>query len=260
VIAAVVTITVSMSIVVDWTADSIPFEFEKAVSQPLVERLNEAPNEVDHYLQRLADSISQHMNLPKDVEIHVRYVNSDTVNAVATLGGHVWIYRGLLERLPDENTLAMLLGHEIAHIKFRHPVKALGKGVVVSLILSAIMGQSSDSVANVITDTSTLTLLSFSRRQEQASDEEGIRALNAFYGHVHGATALFEILQQVHQQDGFAVPQLLSSHPDTGNRIEQLKQIADKQGWAKQGIPKAIPEDILRIIAADKKSMNREAQ
>lgn len=259
-VAAVIAITVAMSIIVDWTADAIPFEFEKVLSQPLVEQLNDERNEVDHYLQQLADSISPHMNLPEDVEINVHYVNAETVNAMATLGGHVLIYRGLLERLPDENTLVMLLGHEIAHVKSRHPVKALGKGIVISLVLSAIIGQSSDSVANVVTDTSALTMLSFSRDQEQASDEAGINALNAYYGHVHGATELFEILQQVHEHDGIDVPQLLSSHPDTENRIRQLNKIADTQGWTKQGTPKAIPEKIRKIIAADKKRLSREVK
>lgn len=53
---------------------------------------------------------------------------------MATPGGHVIIYRGLLEKIPNENTLVMLLGHEIGHIKLRHPVKALGKGVVIGLL------------------------------------------------------------------------------------------------------------------------------
>ena len=259
-VAAVIAITVSASIVVDWFADTIPFEFEQALSQPLVEQLNDERNEIDHYLQQLADSISTHMNLPDDVEINVHYVNADTVNAMATLGGHVLIYRGLLERLPDENTLVMLLGHEIAHVKLRHPIKALGKGIVISLILSTIMGQSSDSVANVITDTSALTMLSFSRDQEQASDEVGIDALNAFYGHVHGATELFEILQQAHERDGINIPQMLNSHPDTESRIGQLNRIADTQGWAKRGKPKAIPKNIRNIIAADKQRLSREIQ
>lgn len=238
---------------IDWTADTIPFEFETAISQPFAEQLKSEPNEVDRYLQQLADSIVPHMDLPDDVKIHAHYVNEDTVNAIATLGGHVMIYRGLLERLPDENTLVMLLGHEIAHIKLRHPIKALGKGIIISLALSAIMGQSADSVANVITDTSMLTLLSFSRDQEQTSDEEGIKALNAFYGHVHGATELFEILQQVQQQEEIDIPQLLSSHPATEDRIGQLNEITDTQGWNKHGSPKTIPAEILKIIAAQKK-------
>jgi predicted Zn-dependent protease len=245
---------------IDWTADIIPFEFEKALSRPFAEQLKSEPDEVDRYLQQLADSISPYMDLPQDVEIHVHYVNEDTVNAMATLGGHVMIYRGLLERLPNENTLVMLLGHEIGHIKRRHPVRALGKGIVISLVMSAIMGQSSDAAASIITDTSALTMLSFSRDQEQTSDEEGIKVLNAFYGHVQGATELFEILRQAQQHEGIDIPQLLSSHPDTEDRIRQLNRIAETQGWILQGTSKPIPEQILRIITADKQRMSNDVK
>ena len=245
---------------IDWTADIIPFEFETALSRPFAEQLKSEPDEVDRYLQQLADSISPYMDLPQDVEIHVHYVNEDTVNAMATLGGHVMIYRGLLERLPNENTLVMLLGHEIGHIKRRHPVRALGKGIVISLVMSAIMGQSSDAAASIITDTNALTMLSFSRDQEQTSDEEGIKVLNAFYGHVQGATELFEILRQAQQHEGIDIPQLLSSHPDTEDRIRQLNRIAETQGWTLQGTSKPIPEQILRIITADKQRMSNDVK
>jgi len=193
------------------------------------------------------------MDLPKNVEVHVHYVNEDTANAMATLGGHVMIYRGLLERLPDENTLVMLLAHEIGHVKLRHPVKALGKGVVISLAMSAILGQSSDSVSNVITDTSLLTMLSFNRDQEQESDEEAIKVLHAYYGNVQGARELFEILEKIQQEEGFDTPQFLSSHPDTINRKNHLDEIAHTEGWTQQGKARPIPNHILKTMTTDKR-------
>ncbi len=147
------------------------------------------------------------MALPEGMKITLHYVDEETVNAMATLGGHVMIYRGLLEKLPDENTLVMLLGHEIGHIKLRHPVKALGKGVVIGLVLSTVLGQSSDSVASVLTDTSMITMLSFNREQEEDSDDEGIKVMHAYYGHVQSSTELFDILKQEHQGQGLDVPQ-----------------------------------------------------
>jgi predicted Zn-dependent protease len=248
----VIFITACLTIFVEWTAQYIPFEFETALSQPFAEPLNKEANEVDQYLQQLANKIIPYMDLPGDVEIHLHYVNEDTVNAMATLGGHVMIYRGLLEQLPDENTLVMLLGHEIGHVKLRHPVQALGKGMIISLVMSAILGQSSDSVANVTSDTSLLTMLSFNRDQEQDSDEEGIKVLNAYYGGIQGATELFEILEQAQQEEGIEITHFLSSHPDTKNRKNHLNELAKTQGWTQQGKPEPIPGYILKIMAADK--------
>lgn len=251
-LAGVILITAVLAFSVEWAAQYIPFEFETTLSRPVAEKFDNEINEVDEYLQQLADKITPYMDLPEGIEITVHYANDDVVNAMATLGGHVVIYRGLLEKIPDENTLVMLLGHEIGHVKLRHPVKALGKGVVISLVLSTILGQSSDSVANVITDASLLTMLSFSRDQEQASDEEGIQVLNAYYGRVQGATDLFEILEKEHREEGIDVPQLMSSHPDTENRISHLNELAQARGWIRQGKTRPIPGHILEQIAADK--------
>ena len=252
-------ITAILAFSIESAATLIPFEFETALSQPVADELSSELGEVDAYLQQLADKIVPYMDLPEDVEIKVHYVDDDLVNAMATLGGHVMIYRGLLEQLPDENTLVMLLGHEIGHVKYRHPVKSLGKGVVISLVLSTVMGQSSDSVANVIADTSMLTMLSFSRDQEQDSDDEGIRALHAYYGYVQGATTLFEILEKEYDDEGIDVPEFLSSHPDTRNRISHLTELAQAEGWMQQGKTRPIPANILEIIAADKQKAKQEA-
>lgn len=260
VIIGVIIITALLAMSVDWGAKYIPFEFETALSTSIAEKLDDDTNEVDDYLQALADKIIPHMDLPEEMKIKVHYVNEDVVNAMATLGGHVMIYRGLLEQLPDENTLVMLLGHEIGHVKLRHPIKAMGKGVVISLVLSAVLGQSADSAANVIADTSMLTMLSFSRDQEQASDEEGIKTLNAYYGQVQGSTDLFEILEKENQAMGVNVPQFLSTHPDTKNRIHHLNEIAQVQNWIQKGETNPIPDYILKKLADDKQQAKEELE
>lgn len=246
VIAGIIIITAILALFIDYAAEVIPFEFEVAISQDIAKKLNKERNEVDDYLQGLADQIIPHMNLPDGMNIQVHYVDDNTVNAMATLGGHVMVYRGLLEQLPNENALVMLLGHEIAHVKLRHPVKALGKGVIISLVMSAILGKSSDSASELISDTSMLTMLSFSRDQEQASDEEGLKVLSSYYGHVQGSTDLFKILKTEQEETAINVPQFLSSHPDTESRIHHLKNMAEEQNWIQQGTINSIPEHIFK--------------
>ena len=254
VIAGVIILTVTLALFVESTAGFIPFEFEEAISQQVVDKINTQNNEVDDYLQGLADQISPFMNLSDGVKVKLHYVNDDVVNAMATLGGHILVYRGLLEKLPHENALVMLLGHEMGHVKMRHPVKALGKGVIISLLLSFVLGESADAVANVISESSMLTMLSFNREQEQDSDDEGIQVLNSYYGHVQGATSLFEVLKHENEDKYFHVPQFLSSHPDTQYRIKYLKELAEEKHWNQQGEIHFMPEHILQILADDKKA------
>lgn len=181
------------------------------------------------------------MDLPEGMSVTVHYVNQDVVNAMATLGGHVFIYRGLLEKLPHENALVMLLGHEIGHVKLRHPIKALGKGVVISLVFSALLGQSSDAASAALVNTSALTLLGFSREQEEDADLEGLSATQHYFKHVQGADDLFNALLNEQDEQGVYVPQIMSSHPDTGHRITLINDLSNDKQWLLKGALKSIP-------------------
>jgi predicted Zn-dependent protease len=159
------------------------------------------------------------------------------VNAFATLGGHIVIYRGLLEKLPSENALAMVLSHELAHIKLRHPVSTAGRalvfGVAVGVLSSAAGG---DIVSRVLGSAGLLSAMSFSRDQERAADAEGLRALVALYGHAGGAQDVFRLLEQEIARIG-APPAILRTHPLDADRIEAIAVQARDNGWLLTGEP-----------------------
>lgn len=249
-LVAVILITATLAYSIDWLTEYIPFEYEKEIAQSF-DIPQEKRDKVDDYLQSLSDDIVKEMDLPEGMDITVHYVNQDVVNAMATLAGHVFIYRGLLEKLPHENALVMLLGHEIGHIKLRHPIRALGKGVVISLALSALLGQSSDMASGFLIDTSMLTLLSFSREQEERADSEGLYVMQNYYQHVAGANELFQVLLNEHDQQGNYTPQIMSSHPDTEHRINLIEKIVSEQQWITTGVLKSIPDSIKNKLKED---------
>ena len=72
-------------------------------------------------------------------------------------------------------------------------------------------------------------LNAYSRDQEEDADRLAVRALNERYGHVGGATDLFEILNESY--GGEEPPEILSSHPDTDDRIEMIREMAKERGW-----------------------------
>ena len=183
------------------------------------------------YLQELSDQLSVAQGLPESIKITVHYIDQPVMNAFATIGGHVFIYQGLLDVLTSENGLAMVLAHEIAHIKNRHPIVALGRGLGLGVVLSLVAGVGGDSFStNLASHVNLLTSLAFSRGQETQSDINAYNTLLEHYGHGLGATELFSVLIDSDQRSG--LPELLNSHPLSENRIQRLnalgKSIADK--------------------------------
>jgi predicted Zn-dependent protease len=177
---------------------------------------------VEAYLQQLSNHLLESATDPLPVSLH--YIDSDMVNAFATLGGHIFITRGLLAILPDENALAMVLAHEIAHVQHRDPIVALGRGLTVGLALMSITGNGDGALAQqLLGEVNLLVSLSFSRDAETAADAAALKSLLRHYGHVASADQLFQYLQQ-HQGDELV--EWFSTHPLHDQRIATIGQFA----------------------------------
>lgn len=232
VLLAIGAVVFALSLIAGSFARLIPFEFELELVQdfPAPETKSAA---VEKYLQTLADRLAAAQGLDDDMPVTVHYMDDATINAFATFGGRMFLHRGLLERIPNENSLAMVISHEIAHIKHRHPIMSLGRGVVVGLALAAIFNVSGNDLAvKVLGEAGFLTALSFSREQEQQADETALATLEQIYGHVSGAEELFRIFLDLEKGSLVRVPQFFNTHPDTTRRIQNIRAIVREAGWA----------------------------
>ncbi|QRM19859.1 M48 family metalloprotease [Dechloromonas sp. TW-R-39-2] len=225
----ILVVTLVVSLLAGQFARHIPFPQEKALAESLATRWpTTAGNQLDQqrqaYLQNLADRLGAVMKLPPGMSITVHYASSDTVNAMATLGGHIIVFQGLIDSLPDENALAMVVAHEIAHVRNRHPIVAIGRGFAVALTLSSLSGLGDGLMEQWVGGLGMLPVLSFSRGQEEEADADALEALYRLYGHVEGATGFFE--QVARQESSASSPALFNTHPGTEARIERIRQFA----------------------------------
>lgn len=229
-----------------WLAPRVPFEAELDLAARL-EAASAAParaaehRERDAALQALADRVAARMALPPGMSVVLRYEDGGLVNAYATLGGRIHVFRGLLRELDSEDALAALLAHEIAHVKHRHVAAGLGRGLALGVLLSALSADAGAAVAqSVLGQTAGLVLLGYSREQEAQADDEALRAVAALYGHAGGVAELFGRLDAATR--GTAPPiELLRSHPLTPDRLQRLQDEARRQGIPLQGTPAPLP-------------------
>ena len=204
--------------------------------------------EISDYVERLGMRVAGHMGLPDDLQLTIRFVHMEEVNAFATLGGYVFVTEGLVRALDNENSLAMVLGHEIAHVGNRDPLLSAGRGMMVGLLLATLSGQSGSPFA--IGDLgSEVALNVYSRDQESRADGQALAAVQQLYGHVGGATRLFEIVAEM-EDPAFQQVELLSTHPDVGARIVEIEGMAAARGWEDRPVepyPAAITERLKRL-------------
>jgi predicted Zn-dependent protease len=107
----------------------------------------------------------------------------------------------------------------------------------VSLFLLATLGADGSSfLQDFIGNTASITNLAFSRKQESDSDDIASTLLIEFYGHASGAAEFFQYIQS----EGSVldeIPNFLSTHPSTDNRISNLIEIEKNNSGVKKELP-----------------------
>lgn len=191
------------------------------------------------WLQRLVDRLSAGMQLPEGMTLQVHVADSDVPNAFATLGGHIVVTRGLYRRMPNENALALVLAHEIAHVRARDPISSVGGAAAVGLTLTLVSGDADSLVPQV----GQLVSLGYSRSMETAADDAALQGLEAAYGHAGGADEAFAALADYHQETGVpAMPTLLSTHPADATRLQRMRDAASAAPAERVPLPETFAE------------------
>lgn len=232
-------IGVLLAVFVGWAVKFVPMSFENELAGRFSQS-TPVPSPQRDALQDLADRLAANMDLPEGTRITAHYVDGDTVNAFATVGGHVVFFKGLIESMQDENSLAMVMAHEIAHIEHRHPITSLGRGIAVMLTVMAVTGSSGSQVPDAfVNQLGLFSTMSFSRSQEREADTTGLAALQQLYGHVGGSIVFFRKAATMSDQ---RPPEILSTHPDPGNRVRKIRDAATAAGWPLDGDRTPLPE------------------
>jgi predicted Zn-dependent protease len=244
-ITVIICIVLALGLSADYLVKYIPVEYEQDIFSkdgvylmPFAIDESEEAIEVKLYAQSLVDQLHQISGENfSDHHFTVEISNSLAANAFAVPGGHIVITKGLFSSIKSENGLSMILAHEMAHHYERHPLRSTGRGLVVSLFLLATLGADGSSfLKDFIGNTASITNLAFSRKQESDSDDIASDMLIKFYGHASGAAEFFQYIKS--EGSGlYEIPNFLSTHPSTDNRISNLIEIEKNHSGVKKALP-----------------------
>lgn len=222
---------------VGWSARWVPFSWEQAITRSWSAP---QPDDKTDYLQSLARDLAEAGELDESLSLIIRHSDDPSVNAFATLGGNVVILQGLLEAVESEQGLAFVIAHELAHIQFRHPARAIARGMTLELIMAMVFGGT--DLRQVAGMGGQLTLLDYSRRQEAQADAWALDAIYRHYGHVQGAEELFVHLSGKPESGARrSMPEWLDSHPVLNQRIAALANRARERGYPLEGRSQPLP-------------------
>ncbi|MFH1458193.1 MAG: Maf and M48 domain-containing protein, partial [Candidatus Omnitrophota bacterium] len=161
----------------------------------------------------------------QDIDYHFEVLDDEEVNAVSLPGGYVYVNKGLVDVVDNDDQLAAVLAHEIAHIVARHSIKKLQafQGYSLLRVLFVVtpetqaVGTASDIAFGQI-------LLGYSREDELLADQLGARYLKLAGYNSRAMIDFLEKLERINKRKPLKPKSYFRTHPYVPDRIRVVKQ------------------------------------
>ena len=216
---------------------------------------------VEAYVQKVGGHVAARAERKLPYRFH--YVAEPYfVNAYALPGGHVFIGQGLIDLMESEDQLAAVLGHEVEHIDRRHCVERVQFEAQMRKLPLGAIGALAEIPVEVFQ-------AGYTKNQELEADREGTKlAVRAGYSY-QGAVHLFEAFAAAQaryerrpvEPDRKSLPREIGklatqtvtgyfrSHPPAAERIRQIRELAEREGW-KTSSERPLPKTIVARVKA----------
>ena len=180
-------------------------------------------------LKRVGRGISAAAAKP-DYQWEFNVLQGKEVNAFCLPGGKVAFWEGIMPVTQDDNGIAVVMGHEVAHALARHGAERMTQSMgaeLVGQILSAGVGMVSPGMTEAFSQAYGLgvnvaVILPWGRSQESEADHIGLILMAKAGYDPSAAIGFWERMSKM--QQGGKPPEFLSTHPSDETRIAQIKQ------------------------------------
>ncbi|HEV7350444.1 M48 family metallopeptidase [Telluribacter sp.] len=185
---------------------------------------------------------NNHMELIEGFQWEFNVVDNPAINAFCMPGGKVVFYTGILPICQNDDGIAVVMGHEIAHAIASHGAERMSQGLVSQGVLTAGQvglgvamsnkPQQTQQIYNTIygvaapAATAIGYTLPNSRNQESEADHLGLVFMARAGYNPEAAVAFWQRMDQADK--GQRPPQFLSTHPDPKNRVSNIRRLLPK--------------------------------
>jgi len=160
-------------------------------------------------------------------------IDKDQLNAFCLPGGKVFVYTGLFKAVQNEDQLAVVVGHEVAHAIARHGAERMSMiqlGRMGKQIAAKTLG--GGKYAQVINQAYGAgetygMVLPFSRKFEYEADEIGLYLMTKAGYNPNEALKFWNNMRRL-KKGMRNPPEFLSTHPADANRISKIKALIPK--------------------------------
>lgn len=203
----------------NFVVNRLPNSIDKEVGMEVRKQILSRAN-IDAEKTALLDSFYKALNYNDKTKVYI--VNGNEFNAFALPDNSIFVYKKVLKDVKSYQELAALLGHEYTHIKLRHGMKSMAQALSRELLASILTR--GDNQQSFIRNSNLILTLKNSREFETQADLGGLQLLRDHNIDQNGMTNLFKTMINIPQKKSHEVPEYLSTHPDTEERLEKVEE------------------------------------
>lgn len=196
--------------------------------------------------KRIADATESYLRINgleseiPNYQWEFKLVDDPQVNAFCMPGGKIVVYTGLLSQVANDDELAVVVGHEVAHAVAKHANERMSQQVMSQYgasILGAALSGSSDIVQAAAGTVYGLgsqygVMLPYSRKHEYEADFMGLVFMGLAGYDPHAALTFW---QKMASSGSPKTAEFMSTHPSDASRIAKLKEsIPEVETWLQQ--------------------------
>ena len=167
----------------------------------------------------------------RNTPVSFAVLDSPIINAMALPGGYIYVTRGMLAHLNNEDQLATVIAHEIGHVAARHAARQawqqqIGQGLLLGgAVLSQGLGLPAQDIMNLGGMAAQLVFLRYSREDELEADKLGVEYAAAAGYDPREVIGFFQTLNRIEEKEGQGMPSFLATHPNPGDRIQRIREM-----------------------------------
>lgn len=161
----------------------------------------------------------------KEIDYHFKVIEDEELNAFALPGGYVYVNRGLVDKVKNDDELAGVLAHEVAHVVARHSIKKMQASTGYSLLRVLVAQVPGAGEAGAAADEAfTQIMLGYSREDEFLADQLGARYAKKAGYDPYGMMSFLKKMDETNKRKPLKPPVYYRSHPYIPDRIRVVKQ------------------------------------
>jgi beta-barrel assembly-enhancing protease len=238
--------------------NAFPIEQEVQLGQQVIAQadaqlpLLEPRHPVSDYVSTLGTRLAR--NLPENPYMfNFKVINQKEINAFAVPGGPIRLNVGVVAEADNEDEVAGVLAHEIAHVYLRHSTRQASKAQIAQIPAAILGGMLGNSAGGQLARLGLefglgSVFMKYSRDAESEADYLGAKLM---YETGYNPHAMVTFFQKLAEERGGGGPEFLASHPDPGNRAERvakaISELPAKQYRASTGDFKQVKSQVAKL-------------